>query len=117
MTIAIKSLCREANEIAAAQGFRDEPRDLAVDIALIHSELSEALEESRHGRAPTETYFNAASTVGNGQKPEGIPSEFADVVIRVCEVCQHYGIDLEAAIKTKMAYNRTRAFRHGGKRI
>lgn len=49
-------------------------------------------------------------------KPEGIPAELADVVIRVMDAAVHYGIDLEASIIEKMNYNKTRDFRHGGKK-
>jgi hypothetical protein len=34
----------------------------------------------------------------------------------VFDTCQRYGIDLEAALQVKMAYNKTRPCRHGGKR-
>ena len=78
---------------------------------LIVSEVSEAAEEYRNGRAYTETWYSEAKP----DKPEGIPSEMADVVIRVLDACEYYGIDLEQAIKEKMAYNRTRPHRHGGK--
>jgi NTP pyrophosphatase (non-canonical NTP hydrolase) len=49
-------------------------------------------------------------------KPEGIPSELADVVIRVFDAASQYGIDLEHEIMLKMEYNATRQHRHGGKR-
>lgn len=48
-------------------------------------------------------------------KPVGIPSELADIVIRVFDAAGRYGIDLEKAINEKMAYNATRPQRHGGK--
>lgn len=90
------------------KGWRDPPPPMAEFIALTHSELSEALEEARDGRTMTEIYRN-----GSSAKPEGIPIELADAVIRIADFCELHGIDLEAAIEMKMDYNRTRPRRHG----
>lgn len=49
-------------------------------------------------------------------KPEGIPSELADIIIRVLDTCGWLQIDIAAAIADKMAYNSQRPHRHGGKR-
>lgn len=81
------------------------------DIALMHSELSEALEEIRAGRALNEMYFNPERPT----KPEGVPAELADVVIRIFGFCSRHQIDLGKAVLEKMAYNESRPFRHGGK--
>jgi NTP pyrophosphatase (non-canonical NTP hydrolase) len=48
-------------------------------------------------------------------KPEGVPSELADVVIRALDAADAWGIDLGAVIEEKLAYNATRGHRHGGK--
>jgi len=82
-------------------------RNLAELIALAHSELSEALEESRSGKPLTEIYFES-----NG-KPCGFTVELADLFIRILDTAAHYNLPLEDAIKIKMAYNKTRPYRHG----
>lgn len=48
---------------------------------------------------------------GNNGKPEGIPIELADVIIRVLDYCGYAGIDIDAAISQKHEYNRTRPYR------
>ena len=77
-------------------------------IALIHSEAGEALEDYRTGKL--ETVINPLG------KPEGLPTELADIVIRVMDLAGALGIDLEAEVVNKMKFNRTRSHRHGGKR-
>jgi NTP pyrophosphatase (non-canonical NTP hydrolase) len=69
------------------------------------------MEEYRNGHKPDETYTSA------GGKPEGIPTEMADVVIRIMDMAGYYGIDLEQAIIDKIKYNKTRPYKHGGKVI
>ncbi len=49
-------------------------------------------------------------------KPIGVASEAADIFIRLLDFCDAWGIDLENEYEKKMAYNRTRAVRHGGKK-
>lgn len=110
---SIKELVNEAHENATRKGWHDEKRSFGELIALCHSELSEALEEHRNGHSETEIYYNE----NKPDKPEGIPIEVADVIIRIFDMCGLYGIDLENAITTKMEYNKSRPHRHGGKVI
>lgn len=84
-------------------------------IALIHSEVSEALEAYRDRMELTAIWHRPGKGVNPG-KPEGVPVELADVIIRVMDFCAGVGIDLEMAIAEKHAYNITRPYRHGGKR-
>ena len=106
----INEVAKQIHENAVDHGWWDEERGFPEVLALIHSEVSEALEEYRNGRLPTEVY------TGNNGKPEGIPIELADVIIRVLDYCGYAGIDIDAAISQKHEYNKSRPYRHGGKK-
>lgn len=106
MTIA--EMQKAAWQNSEAHGFHEYPDvGLPTRLMLIVSELAEAMEIHRKGYAP-----DYQSVYGEG-KPEGIPSELADVIIRVGDLAGCYGIDLEAAVVQKMAYNKTRPHKHG----
>ena len=107
----LNDFAREIHENAKSHGWWDEERSFGELIALCHSELSESLEEYRKGKGFCETYF------GENGKPEGIPSELADVIIRVLDMCAHYGIDIEQILEVKHKFNITRSYKHGGKVI
>lgn len=49
-------------------------------------------------------------------KPDGFVVEIADTVIRIFDLMGAMGVDLEHAIAVKMAYNKTRPYRHGNKK-
>lgn len=106
----LNELSREIHANAVEHGWWDEERGFPEIIALCHSELSEALEEYRNGRMLDEVYH------GNGGKPEGIAVEMADCMIRILDWCGKAGIDIDAIMREKCDYNRTRPYRHGGKK-
>lgn len=107
----LNQLRDEIHQNAIEHGWWDEERSFGEIVALCHSELSEAIEEHRNGHLSTEIYYS------NEEKPEGIPVELADCIIRILDYCGHEGIDIAQAVITKHEYNKTRPYRHGGKRI
>jgi NTP pyrophosphatase (non-canonical NTP hydrolase) len=113
----LNDLAREVHENAKSKGFYDEPPTFMDRIALMHSELSEAVEEFRDGHQPNEERYVGPRDAATLAKPEGIPSEFADVIIRVLDACAYYGIDIQRAVDEKHAFNRTRPVRHGRARL
>jgi NTP pyrophosphatase (non-canonical NTP hydrolase) len=89
-------------------------------IALAHSELSEALEAYRDHRLADATDPGIGLVRSDGRvlpKPEGVGSELADTVIRLLDMADVFGIDLEAEIVRKIAYNATRSYQHGGRTL
>lgn len=104
----INELVKRAHETAVKHGFWEAAPEIGTSIALIHSELSEVLEEARAGNP--NVYYNTGS-----DKPEGIAVELADAVIRIADLCGHLGVDLDRIISDKMDYNDTRPYKHGKK--
>ncbi len=121
--IRLNAAAREIHQNAVNHGWWDDTRSFPEILALVHSELSEALEEYRDGRPmvyadnlDTLTRVTDPQAFRPTDKPEGIAIELADAVIRILDYCGHAGIDLDTAIRVKHRYNLTRAYRHGGKR-
>lgn len=110
-TFSIRDLVDESYNTAFSKGWHDEGKNKTFTecIALFHSEISEALEEYRNGRTVQEIYLSE-----NG-KPEGVPVELADLLIRVFDTCGELNIPIQKALELKLNYNKSRPYRHGNK--
>jgi NTP pyrophosphatase (non-canonical NTP hydrolase) len=86
-----------------------DPDLLGAQLALMHSEVSEALEAVRIG--------DMELRYTEDGKPEGFGIEIADVVIRCLQLSELLGISLESLMYIKCNYNETRPHKHGGKAI
>lgn len=130
---------RHVHKTAVEHGWWENgDRNMGEVIALMHSELSEALEAWRDGNEPMLHYTLTADeakplgmvgpqnwegppslNADDGSKvlgkPEGLASEFADTIIRILDVCERNHIPITRALVDKAAYNETRPYRHGGK--
>lgn len=71
---------------------------IGTKIALIHSEISEAMEGQRRDKADDHISHRPAVEV-----------EIADAIIRMLDMAGALGLDVEGAIVDKMAYNAKRA--------
>jgi NTP pyrophosphatase (non-canonical NTP hydrolase) len=89
--------------VNAANGWYDSSRTFGEDIALLHSEVSEAFEAMRKDD-------------WSGNK-DSVQDELADVFIRLLDTCARHNVQLANQFLKKMAINETRGYRHGGKLI
>lgn len=81
-----------------------EGRNVGECIALMHSELSEALEA--HRKQAQDAHLPHRS---------GLEVELADTIIRVLDFCGAHGIDIAGAVDEKLAFNTSRPHKHGKK--
>lgn len=129
----LQAIQAEVLEVNQTNGWFDGDRTILEGHMLLVTEIAEASEAARQWGTLDKTYevnvhlstcsYNVV--LGEGpcacppevMKPEGVGSEYADILVRLVDQCERDGIDLEAEYERKIAHNRTRGYMHGGKRI
>ncbi len=124
-----------ALEITTRKGFHDTEKQLesalagngalvkevaalqtARRLALVHSEVSEALEACRKGkRADPAAFKSDGETKEAFEKhiKDSFEDELADAVIRLLELAACENIDIETHVRLKMEYNAARPYKFG----
>jgi NTP pyrophosphatase (non-canonical NTP hydrolase) len=145
MDKTLNELRNEIHENAVKHGFYDVESEIgrlgidnrtaikhaffAQKIALIHSELSEALDADRKNNPAKLNMFELLQSINQGNHTIGndefdklsfeevvkdtVGDELADVIIRVLDLCGYLEIDIEKHVELKMKYNELREHKHG----
>jgi len=98
-----QTIAQAVHDNACNKGFWDQERNDGEAIALIHSELSEALEALRAGNPPDDKVPTFS----------GVEAELADVIIRIMDLAEGRRWRVAEALVAKMAYNEGRERLHG----
>lgn len=115
---------------AKAKGFKEPPEGISAEVwfsrpldvirsavyaSNLHGEQSELWESARKGK------LHEPCDKAKDMEARGLPvlscveEELADIIIRTLDNAAEFGVDIAKAVAIKAAFNRTRAFQHGGK--
>lgn len=98
MAKSLEELAAEIVEWRMSKGFETSWGNMMSKLMLVVTEVSEACEAYRK------------------DDHDNFNEEIADTMIRLLDICGTLEIDIESEIEKKMAFNRTRPFRHGKKK-
>lgn len=106
--MTIPELIAEVYADSVDHGWHEKERSPLEYHMLIVTEIAEATECVRN--------HEGGSYINEDGKPCGELIELADTIIRICDYVASKGWNLEEALRTKIDFNKTREWKHGGKR-
>jgi len=110
---SLNELAKEFWQVSADHGFHDEGpdganNDISAFVANLHGEISEFWEAYRKDTLDKKCDKSIELTCAE--------EELSDIIIRTLEYGQQLGLDMDRAVTIKNEYNKTRPWRHGGKK-
>jgi len=116
----INQIADEVYQLAWEKGWHsdEEKEDAFIERTCnnLHDEISELHEAWRNNRLHTPCDKSSDMFLIDIIPLSCIEEEMADIIIRTLDSCRKLHIDIQSAIERKHAYNKTRPFRHGGKK-
>lgn len=97
--INLNDLAKDNHQNSIEKGWYEPEPTVPELLCMIHSEVSEVVDAYRNGR------------------DNEIGEELADIILRTLDLSAHLEIDIHSAVLNKLEYNKTRPYRHGGKKI
>lgn len=125
----LNAYAKEIHEANKAKGFYDTPTETGTRLMMVVGELGEAMEALRKNKhSDVQGYLERKREIL--ESSQGIPTEelarcfearmkdsyedeVADAIIRILDLAAFEGINLETHIQEKLAYNKTRPYKHG----
>jgi NTP pyrophosphatase (non-canonical NTP hydrolase) len=112
---ALNELAAEISDTAEGKGFWDyeaigDDGLIPTKLALVHSEVSEALAVHRNDYDDDDL---DATTGMTPMQEDDFAEEVADIIIRCLDLVGYYGLDIGNIVLDKMEKNRGRPYRHG----
>lgn len=109
--VTLNALRDEVYEDAVAHGLWEDTDRYADEMGEDETEKT----MFAHVEAVKKIFFEAdeALEAAENSNIEGMIDELADVIIQVLSTSGYLGIDIDAAVRRKVAYNKTRPWKHG----
>ncbi len=123
----LNKLAKQFNKYTHEKGFWENPKENGTMLMLMVGELAEACEADRKNHHADTSYIDrmieegytwedselSFKTAFERDIKDSFEDELADAIIRILDFVGEKNIDIEKHMELKMAYNKTRPYKHG----